>query len=921
MAPCAMGWLVLIALPTAHAWPDPPQWRPFAVQGVPVEDPVDPEVPGARDLVGDSSAPVASWWADDEALWLRVRVDASPVQPDGGWSDGVWGVQIERTGDGVSDVLILADGTGALRGWADVGGLGGVSPPFTTWGPAVDLGHRSSGDVRAVGAGPTTIELRVARGLLADLGIGDADAQRVVAVTGASLYLPWEDVGGCAEGAACDDLPALLPDPIRVDRDLDGRTDAIELARGTSTTDPDTDDDGILDGDEPLADTDGDGFEDARDCDADGDGVRDGIEAGLTPADVGPGSNPASVCYPMDADPTAATDPYAPDTDLGGLPDGVEDWNRNGAIGPWETDPNDPSDDVDTDGDGVADVLELLGPDGLVDDEDSDGDGIPDAVERLYDSDQDGVPAFLDDDSDGDGLPDAVEGAADPDQDGIPAFRDQDSDGDGLPDAFEGAEDPDGDGLPNFLDPDSDGDGLRDVYEGIGDIDQDGTPNFLDLDSDDDGLPDVDERERDADNDGIPNSWESDSDNDGIPDGVEGAGDADNDGLPNFEDRNADGVGSSDGVEGRGDIDCDGIPDYLDADDEDGFCDPSQPIPPMTGAPDIPAGPDGLPSGAGDWTGGCSTAGGRAGWLVLLGVLLVTRRAGAQQVDVERFRPSVDGAHLVRVQDLDRPEDPSLGAGIWVGRATAPLAFRPSSGGREVIVDRVGTASLGIAGGLPFGRLAVDVPLHAVDGLGVDGPVHLGDARVTGTVRAVTVGRARLGLLADLTLPTGDRDAWVSSGRARIHGAAVVDGRIGEVHVAGNAGVRSGTGRSLGALDVGPALTLAAGASWPADGEVSAALELDGEAMLGASGPGAWPLEWLGSARVSPSSGWTVLAGGGTALSRGVGAPITRVLLAVRWQGVARSFRTPGTTAGTPPGRGGASGRTTGPPPTGATRR
>ncbi len=120
-------------------------------------------------------------------------------------------------------------------------------------------------------------------------------------------------------------------------------------------------------------------------------------------------------------------------------------------------------DPTDTDGDGIADVLELAP------NTDTDGDGTPD---------------YLDDDSDGDGYSDKEEAAnpylpdntpgkvrtdtcsplADTDGDGIPDVRDVDSDGDGVADVDERAYDPDGShGCAKK--PDCDGDGVVDPVE------------------------------------------------------------------------------------------------------------------------------------------------------------------------------------------------------------------------------------------------------------------------------------------------------------------------------------------------------------------------------------------------------------------------------------------------------------------------
>ncbi|MBI9064686.1 MAG: tandem-95 repeat protein, partial [Marinilabiliaceae bacterium] len=101
---------------------------------------------------------------------------------------------------------------------------------------------------------------------------------------------------------------------------------------------------------------------------------------------------------------------------------------------------------------------------------DTDGDGIPDILEHNengnpIDSDGDGDPNYDDPDSDNDGISDAIEGGLtdacadnlkDSDADGTPDFLDTDSDDDNIPDKEEGTDDCDGDGIPNNEDNDDD---------------------------------------------------------------------------------------------------------------------------------------------------------------------------------------------------------------------------------------------------------------------------------------------------------------------------------------------------------------------------------------------------------------------------------------------------------------------------------
>ena len=181
----------------------------------------------------------------------------------------------------------------------------------------------------------------------------------------------------------------------------------------------------------------------------------------------------------------------------------------------------------DTDGDGVADHLDL----------DSDNDGISDLVESGtaqaiidLDANNDGTISTTESPDDGDGLIDAVETEYGNDQgkvpvdseatpDGIADVLDLDSDDDGIPDTVEARATPgyaanDGDVTNN----DADGDGVLDIFETGGTDDgafggafttpvntdtainnsPDATPDYLDTDSDGDGIDDATEGAKSA---------------------------------------------------------------------------------------------------------------------------------------------------------------------------------------------------------------------------------------------------------------------------------------------------------------------------------------------------------------------------------------------------------------------------------------
>ncbi len=279
--------------------------------------------------------------------------------------------------------------------------------------------------------------------------------------------------------------------------------------------------------------------------------------------------------------------------------------------------------DLDSDNDGIPDVVEAYGVDtngdGLIDNyTDIDGDGLSDNVDGnlsllsgasntglglgLPNLDGDVVPNFLDLDSDNDGIPDVVEvgGPYTTNNGLIAGFIDVNTDGlhdgyingtallqtgtditaDGRADSWPN-KNLDRDLRPNAYDMDSDGDGIVDVIEaGLPDADLngivDGTIGTHGWSQTVDLMPVLNIRNTDA--VANPDYLDIDSDEDGIPDNIEGMATAAYL-LPGITDTDGDGlVNTYDNVVGFGgsgifvyDHDGDLTPDYRDLDtDADG---------------------------------------------------------------------------------------------------------------------------------------------------------------------------------------------------------------------------------------------------------------------------------------------------------------------------------------------------------------
>ncbi len=413
-----------------------------------------------------------------------------------------------------------------------------------------------------------------------------------------------EGNSGCTdttpEDGECDDP----------DTDGDGITEEIDDLAGygdSAPADPpntdgigpvdfqdlDSDDDGILDEFEGTVDTDGDTIPDYLDLDSDNDGIPDLVEGNTGCADI---LIRLGVCDGPDGDGDGVVDDATglapPDTDG----DAVADFR-----------------DLDTDSDGIPDVIEggsncadTTAEDAVCDGPDADMDGIVDSLDigtgvhgglpdPMVDSDNDTVPDFRDLDSDDDGLVDLIEGGtacADANENGV--CDGPDTDGDGIADDID--------------DTDGFGDGVVDT---LPDADSLGEPDYLDLDSNEDGTFDT------ADSgctdttpaDGVCDA--ADSDGDGAVDDIDafvgfGVGiDTDNDGIANAQDLDDDNDGILDTDEGTGDTDGDGVMDSLDLDsDNDGISDLDEGGATCTDASpkdevcDGPVDADGVPTGA-----------------------------------------------------------------------------------------------------------------------------------------------------------------------------------------------------------------------------------------------------------------------------------------------------------------------------------
>lgn len=863
--------LFLLFSRAAFAWNGPADetdWVALTRAGATIDDPFDDHdrdgeaAPDAIDCVGDTSAsaPALYWHATLDYLSFRVRVDDSPWldETDGDLLPINWSFLIDTDANDLDfEYVISVDGISpSAQLWENAADEAGVVLSTITLNQYVDddpLGTyvqivEAGSNIHTVGDWFVDVAFPVSS-LPTSAFLANSFRVAVVSNNATTPTEADNDLCGFDDSTTLGELSDVWSDAIGIDQDMDGRTDLEEADFGTDETDGDTDDDGLTDGQEYNLGT------DPFICDSDADHLPDGLEAGVVlPYE---GTDPLAGCFVADADSTTTTSPMDGDTDLGSVNDGDEDRNRNGKIDAWETDPNDPTDDVDTDGDGLADVVEAM-------------------------CDLTGT----DDDQDGDGQLDEEEGYEDTDGDGRPDFCDDDDDGDSVPTIDESENDGDDDGLDDYLDPDSDNNGTPDADELDTDVDCDATVDAYDVNDSDGpcGDPDGDGQTNEAEQLCGSNPANADTDGDGVSDAVESCDD---------------------------DIDCDQLPDRLDAETDPAGCDEGDSDPPVE--KDECDGDEILCGG--NYTGGsCAVGPGAgamaifaAGWfavgrrrrkvLLLGGLSAGTAAAAEPTLNAQRYQPALDSQTFLSIYD-SRVGPGGFGGGVGFNYAQSPLRYTyddPETAPVELL-GSAATFDLGVGYAWKPLAFSISLPLHVVDGDRIDGQFTPGDLRIG--ARAELLRRDKigfgLGLFGGVGLPTGNEKAWV--------GAPSPEGTVGlslaagkSVVVAANAGVRlTETSEFLPDLDWGNRFAWGTGVSVPIGDLVRVIGEVDGELSLDSTDAiGSVPMEWRAGARANLTRNLVASAGFGTGLTTGIGAPAWRLTTGISWQPAEKLRPTP----------------------------
>ncbi|RKG89288.1 cell envelope biogenesis protein OmpA [Corallococcus sp. CA049B] len=651
-------------------------------------------------------------------------------------------------------------------------------------------------------------------------------------------------------------------DPNNPDTDGDGLTDGVELgftvpegddtdpskfvadkdpSTKTNPLDDDSDDDGLTDGNE---DANHDGKVDPTETDpnkidTDGDGLTDGLELGLTQPQ---GTDTDPTKFKADQDPDTKTNPLDPDTDKGGVFDGIEDWNHNGRVDVEESDPLNPADDQDADGDGIDNATEREnGTDPF--DSDTDDDGVPDGLDGLTDTDGDGTIDALDPDSDNDGINDGTEmgvtvETAPPGTDtSSPNFK---------PDA-----DPSTKTDPK--NPDTDGDGLKDGEE----------------DANHDGRRDATETD--------PNM--KDTDQGGIDDGTEVKGGSDP--LDANDDFLVVGHGCNTG--GSGSL----APFAL-----------MLLALPLVGRRFRRAGD--LLARAGGAVAVFVMA------LFAGSTAHAQATAVSQAIDVQQYKPGPGVADVLAVHGAKVQRHLGWNVGLSVNYADKPLNFfdpRSDTYVTSVVKSQVGFDLMGAVGLFDRFEIGVVLPITlqgsenspAVDSSfanGVSGG-GIGDLRLIPKARLLDGDDYGVSVVLPISLPTGGASDFLGGSGVSVNPRVVAEyGK--RFRILANVGVDLRKSEQLRNLNVGSALAYGVGAEVPlGDSPLAAQASLVGAMGFKQQNEEERPLELLAALKYRAPTGLSAQVGAGPGLTHGYGTPTFRVLASVAYTAPERAAAPP----------------------------
>lgn len=271
--------------------------------------------------------------------------------------------------------------------------------------------------------------------------------------------------------------------------------------------------------------------------------------------------------------------------------------------------------------------------------------------------------------------------------------------------------------------------------------------------------------------------------------------------------------------------------------------------------------------------------------LSLLSLAGATGTLAPPAVDAQLWRLPADASSTLWADDAGIV--PGAQARVAAGWMHDPVVWVFDDTGEKVSIVEDAVGFDVVAGwGVGPARIAVDVPVWPWAGGAQGGGTGLGDLAIDGKVRVLPAGGpVGLAVTGRVALPTSGEALPLGAPGVGWELALVGDAAIGPVKLALNLGTRGVPDVALENVDVSDRGVARLGVGYAIGDRAGVSLDLSGQMTWSEPGNAAGaPVEALLGGWLWATDTVSVRAGVGKGLSRGIGAPSARAVLALGWE-------------------------------------
>jgi outer membrane protein OmpA-like peptidoglycan-associated protein len=266
----------------------------------------------------------------------------------------------------------------------------------------------------------------------------------------------------------------------------------------------------------------------------------------------------------------------------------------------------------------------------------------------------------------------------------------------------------------------------------------------------------------------------------------------------------------------------------------------------------------------------------------------------APELDAQLYRTPVDAVYTLWADDTTVAPNGYWTAKVMFDYVNGPVGASLDSDGEELVILR-DALSADVVGGISYSRfrLGVDLPVYLVSTSDLNiGGAGLGDLALD--LRAValdpsgTASGVGVGISLRTQLPTATVTTPLGTAKPTIEPALIVDKHFASKGLlAMNVGYRVGPELTASNLDMNDQFVFRVGGGYAPLETVGFSADVAGriDTRMGLDDPASAPMEAVVGGWVRPEpNGLMLRMGAGTGLTRGIGAPVYRMLFAVGWE-------------------------------------